>query len=283
MDESSESKFWSVIKSLFVGKTQDHLEKIISDAIKENEISLNIGKMLLNILKLERLQVREVMIPRTDIDCIDEEAFIEDVAKIIIKSGHSRIPIYKDNKDHIIGIIHAKDILPLVLDSKDGLRRKIKDLKEILRPPLFIPETKNVKEMLLEFQSKKVHLAIAVDEYGGTSGLITLEDILEEIVGEIEDEHDLPKPEEIRQISSDSYIISGRVSLDELKERLGIELHSDYVETIGGYLIEVSGKVPQPKERFEIKDWVFEVKEADKKHIISIIATHKKEQAKQTN
>ncbi len=274
MEDSSESRFWSALKNFFTGKSQNQLEKIIVNAIEENDIPLYTGKMLLNILKLEKLQIKDIMVPRTDIDCVEENSSIEDLAKIIIKNGHSRIPIYRENKDQIIGVIHAKDILPLILDSEKNFKQKIKDLKDILRPPLFIPETKNVKEMLLEFQNKRVHLAIAIDEYGGTAGLVTLEDILEEIVGEIEDEHDLPKPEEIRKIDKNKFLVSGRVTLEELKEKLGIELKSEHVETLGGFLIEFSGKVPQPGEKFKIKDWDFEIKEADKKHIFTVMITH---------
>ncbi len=275
MEDSSDGKFWSSLRSFFSGKSQEHLKlkKIISNAIKENEITSNIGRMLLNILRLEKLQVREVMIPRTDIDCLEESASIKDVAGTIIRSGHSRIPIYRENKDQIVGIIHAKDILPILMDPDKNLTQSIKELKGLLRSPLFIPETKNIKDMLLEFQSKKVHLAIAIDEYGGTSGLITLEDILEEIVGEIEDEHDLPKPEEFKQIGPNTYLVSGRITLEDLKDRLGIELYSDYVETLGGYLIELSGKVPQAGETFKIKQCSFKVKEADNKHIFSIVVT----------
>ncbi len=134
-----------------------------------------------------------------------------------------------------------------------------------------MPETKNVKDMLLEFQSKKQHLAIAIDEYGGTSGLITLEDILEEIVGEIEDEYDSPKEEEIQILENSSCLVSGRTSLEDLKEQLGIYLESEFVETIGGYLTEMMGRIPKEGETIKVKGYNFQIKEADEKHIGSIL------------
>jgi magnesium and cobalt transporter len=136
-----------------------------------------------------------------------------------------------------------------------------------MRPPFFIPETKNAKNMLLEFQNKKVHLAIAIDEYGGTSGLITLEDVLEEIVGEIEDEYDSPKPEDIQILEDESCLVSGRTSLDDLNSELGINLESDYVETVSGYLTERIGRVPQTGEHFSFGQYSFQIKEADSKQV----------------
>ena len=266
MEESSEGKLWSAIKSLFSGgKEVQSIEQLIEEARVNNAIPKDIASMMSNILKLGEKKVYEIMIPRTDIDCAEEGASIQEVAEIIIKSGHSRIPIFKENKDQMVGIVHAKDLLPIFVNNKDT------SLKEIMRPLFFVPETKNIKDMLLEFQCKKVHLAIAIDEYGGTSGLITLEDILEEIVGEIEDEYDTPKEEEIRILENSSCLVSGRTSLEDLKEQLGIELESEFVETIGGYLTEMIGRIPKVGETFNIKDYNFQIKEADEKHIDSIL------------
>ncbi len=267
MDEgNSEGKLRSIIRAIFGGgKEFDSIEDLLKEAEKEKLVSKDIASMLLNIVKLGEKKVYEVMIPRTDIDCAEDTLTIKEVAEIIIKSGHSRIPIYKDNKDQIIGIIHAKDLLPILLEGKEV------SLTKIMRPPFFAPETKNVKDLLLEFQSKKVHLAIVIDEYGGTSGLITLEDILEEIVGEIEDEYDTPKQEDIKILEDSSCLVSGRTSLEDLREELGIDLNSQYVETIGGYLIESLGRIPKEGEIIKLKDYKFQIKKADEKHIESIL------------
>jgi len=266
VDEGSEGKLWNTIKSIFTGSRGiQSIEELIKEAEDNNVVPKDIAYMLKSLLRLGEKKVYEIMIPRTDIDCVEENASITDVAEIIINNGHSRIPIYRENKDQIIGIIHAKDLLPILINKKNA------SLKEILRPPLFVPETKNVKDMLVEFQSKKQHLAIAIDEYGGTSGLITLEDILEEIVGEIEDEYDTPKEEEIQMLEDSSCLVSGRTSLEDLKEQLGIDLESEFVETIGGYLTELMGRIPQKGETIKVKGYNFQIKEADEKHIRSIL------------
>lgn len=266
MEEGSEGGLWNSIRNFFSGKSENPIEDVIIDAHKNEELANDVAKMLLNVLRLGRNQVREIMIPRTDIDCVEVNAPIREVVEVIIKSGHSRIPIYQDNKDHIVGIIHAKDLLKLFFEPQ----KQDQSIEEMMRLPLFIPETKNVQSMLLEFQSKKVHLAIAIDEYGGTSGLITFEDVLEEIVGEIEDEYDTPKPSEIQFLEDESCLVSGRTSLEDLREQLGIEINSEFVETIGGYLTEQAGRVPQEGESFYVNGYTFRIKEADNKQVLWI-------------
>ncbi|MFW5819141.1 MAG: hemolysin family protein [Desulfovermiculus sp.] len=263
MDETSEGGLWTSIRNFFSGKSESPIENVITEARLDNELSADTAGMLLNILRLGNYQVREIMVPRTDIDCVEEKVTLAEVAEVIISSGHSRIPVYRGNKDHIVGIIHAKDLLPSLLHPEAAQR----SLAELMRPPFFIPETKNAKNMLLEFQNKKVHLAISIDEYGGTSGLITLEDVLEEIVGEIEDEYDSPKPEDIQILEDESCLVSGRTSLDDLNSELGINLESDYVETVSGYLTERIGRVPQTGEHFSFGQYSFQIKEADSKQV----------------
>lgn len=263
MDETSEGGLWTSIRNFFSGKSESPIENVITEARLDNELSADTAGMLLNILRLGNYQVREIMVPRTDIDCVEEKVTLAEVAEVIISSGHSRIPVYRGNKDHIVGIIHAKDLLPSLLHPEAAQR----SLAELMRSPFFIPETKNAKNMLLEFQNKKVHLAIAIDEYGGTSGLITLEDVLEEIVGEIEDEYDSPKPEDIQILEDESCLVSGRTSLDDLNSELGISLESDYVETVSGYLTERIGRVPQTGEHFSFGQYSFQIKEADSKQV----------------
>lgn len=269
MDESSEGGLWSSIRTFFgSGKTDDPIRKVITEARDNQELGADVATMLLNVLNLEEHKVQDAMIPRTDIDCVEESAPIQKVIEVIIESGHSRIPIYRENKDHIIGIVHAKDLLK-ILKAQD--HQEDWSIASIMRTPLFIPETKNIKDMLLEFQSKKNHMAIAIDEYGGTSGLITFEDVLEEIVGEIEDEYDSPKPAEIKVLENESCLVSGRTSLEDLRNQLGIRLTSQFVETIGGYLTEWAGRVPQESESFSIDEYTFQIKEADNKQVFWVL------------
>ncbi|WP_235185467.1 hemolysin family protein [Desulfonatronum thiodismutans] len=259
-----EGKFWSMIKRFFRKDDASSIETIILAARDEGEIRKEEASIVLKVLRLGRKQVHEIMIPRTDIVCAEIEDRIEDVAELIIAHGHTRIPIYKDNKDNIVGIVHAKDLLQFVLHPTPSPRNR---LEEILREPLFIPETKNVMEMLLEFQSRKNHLAIALDEYGGTSGMLTFEDVLEEIVGDIEDEYDAPRPDDIQIQGDGGYLISGRTELTELRENLVVDLESDQVDTIGGYLSQLAGRVPRKGDVFDIQGFRFRIKDADQKKV----------------
>ncbi len=266
MEETSEGGLWSVIKSFFTGRSENTIENLITEAKNNNELGPAIAKLLLNVLMLENRQVQEIMIPRPDIDCVEENASIAEVGKMILENGHSRIPVFRNNKDNIIGILHAKDLLLSQSEEKSE-----HTLNSLMREPVFVPEAKNIKNMLFDFQNKKIHLAIAIDEYGGTSGLLTLEDVLEEIVGEIEDEYDAPKPAEIKILEDNSYLVSGRTPLEDLENELGIFLESENVETIGGYLTENAGHVPQKGEIFTLNNYNFQVKEADTKQIFWLL------------
>jgi magnesium and cobalt transporter len=263
MDEGSESSFWTAFRKIFGHKHDAPIEDMILEAKDDGELKTDEVSMLLNVLQLEEKQVREIMIPRTDMVCAEENESLSDVAQTIIESGHSRIPLYRRSKDSIIGVVHAKDLMQHILHPEDPAP----SLPDIMRSPLFIPDTKNVKQVLLEFQLKKIHMAIALDEYGGTSGVVTLEDVLEEIVGEIEDEYDSPKPDEIQPQEDGTVLISGRTSLDDLQEELNICLDSEQVETIGGFICEQSGRVPRVGEKFLFADKSFTIRDANAKNI----------------
>jgi len=266
LDDSSspqEGGFWSSLVGIFKNKNGHSLEDAIREALRDGELKSDDVPMLLGVLRLQRLYVHELMIPRTDIVCCDIADGFPEVCRLIVEEGHSRIPIYEGDKDSIVGIVHAKDLLGIFLSGCEAKPA----LSQVMRPPLFIPENKNVRDMLHEFLKRHQHLAIAVDEYGGTSGLITLEDVIEEIVGDIEDEHDIDEPDEIQALPDGSHLISGRLELEELNESFGTALASEQVETIGGYLCELSGRVPKIGENFAIPGFSLTVKEADKKQV----------------
>lgn len=266
MEEESESLFSSLINKIF-RKEDDDLEKSIEEASREGHVPQETAPMLLNILHMGSKQVREIMIPRTDIVCAESDASLQDVWDIIVEFGHSRIPIYHSNRDNIVGVVHAKDILKVL--PRDG--GEMPDIAEVMRKPLFIPDTKNVADMLQVFRTNMAHMAVALDEYGGTSGVVTFEDVLEEIVGEIEDEYDIPQPDDIQHLDNGSYLVSGRATLGDLDERLGLSLDSELVETLSGYLCELAGKVPIQGTAFNIEHHSFEIKEADAKQIHWVI------------
>ena len=267
MDGGTEghSTIWSRLSRLFGHDDQESLEKAILEARAEGEVEPYEESMLLGILRFNDLQVQDTMIPRTDIDCVPDDMPLQEVARIIVRSGHSRIPVYKDTRDNIVGILHAKDVLSSLLDQGQDEP----SVPSVMREPFFVPETKSIRTLLQEFRARKQHIAIALDEYGGTSGLITIEDVLEEIVGDIEDEHDAPRQEDIRPLGENVYELTGRALLEDLED-LGVDLDSDEVDTIGGYLSMEAGHVPGPGERFTLRGWTFTVLEADRKLIIRL-------------
>lgn len=262
MDRSIDKSLWSRFFSFLHGKSNDSLEQAVLEARDDGELDTQEGSMILSILRFDELQVQDVMIPRTDFDCKSSGSPVSEVAACIVETGHSRIPIYKDTRDNIIGIAYAKDLLGLLMDPA----KHQSAVDDIMREPFFVPETKPVSELLQEFRTRKNHIAIVIDEYGGTSGLLTIEDVIEEIVGDIEDEHDAPKEEDIQEVGDSQYELSGRAYLEDL-ESLGIQLDAEEVDTIGGYLSLEAGHVPEQGEIFEFDGWRFEVTEADVKQI----------------
>ncbi len=199
---------------------------------------------------------------------MEKSATVGEVAQLIFDSGHSRIPVYRENKDQMVGVLHAKDLLPPLTAPDHAQKATAGDL---MREPYFVPETADIKALLKAFQRKKMHLAIVVDEYGGTSGLATLEDIIEEIVGEIEDEYDTERPDDIVELDDGSLLVSGKLELDDLAERSGIRLSSEDVDTLGGYLCQMAGRIPNQGEFFSLDGRRFHVREADAKHILTIL------------
>ena len=268
VDGGSEGRsIWARLGHFFGHNEDESLERAIIDARAEGEVEAEEESMLLGILRFNDLKVEDTMTPRTDIDCVSQNATIREAVAAVIASGHSRIPIYKDTRDNIVGIVHAKDLLSCLAEPDQQDRQ----VSSIMREPFFVPETKNIRTLLQEFRTQKQHIAIALDEYGGTSGLITIEDVLEEIVGDIQDEHDKPSQEDIRDMGQGVYEMSGRAFLEDLAE-LGMPLQSDEVDTIGGYLSTEAGHVPAAGETFTVEGWKFTILDADKKHIKKLSA-----------
>lgn len=265
LDEGSNGTILSAIRSLF-RKSDSPLDEMFKDAVAEGEIKSDDVRILQNVVELEDRRVSEVMVPRPDMVCAEQDSTLAEVAELIIQNGHSRIPIYRENRDHMVGVVHAKDVIAPLLLPPD----KQPPVTSVMRPVHFVPETTNLKSLLHDMQSRKVHLVVALDEYGGTAGMLTMEDVLEQIVGEIGDEYDAMRPEDVQQLPDGSQIVSGRLSLDEINERFGLDLSSDLVESIGGHLSEIAGHIPEKGETFDLGGWRFQVHEGDKKHIESL-------------
>jgi putative hemolysin len=218
-------------------------------------------RLLQSIVDFGDTLVREVMTPRPDIVAIPVDATLDELRALFKEQEYSRIPVYQENLDNILGIVVVKDVLALT-----GIEGSAHPITGLMRPMHFVPETKRVPELLKEFQRKQVQLAIVVDEYGGTAGLATLEDLLEEIVGEIRDEYDV-ETEPVVEEGNGSWVFSAKVSIDEVRERLGVEIDPQGSDTVGGYVLTRVGRVPAVGETFELDDLFVEVLEAERRRI----------------
>jgi CBS domain containing-hemolysin-like protein len=238
-------------------------------------------RLLQSIVDFGDALVREVMTPRPDIVAIREDATLDELRALFREQEYSRIPVYRENLDNIIGVIFVKDLIQLpdrlitagapsedraVRLQPDHPARVQPDLAFLVRPATFVPETKRVPEMLKEFQRKQTQIAIVVDEYGGTAGLVTIEDLLEEIVGEIRDEYDV-ETEPVIDEGNGSFIFSAKVNIDEVRERLGVDIEAEGFETVGGYVLTRVGRVPAVGETFEMDGMTVEVLEAERRRI----------------
>ena len=234
-------------------------EGVIEDVQKE---------MINNVFEFDDRAVDEVMTHRRDIVGIDlEEATLENIISIAIETGYSRLPLYKDDIDSIIGVIYVKDLLKFTT-SQEGF-----DAESIMRSPLYVPESIHCRDLFKQFKDKKVQMAVVVDEYGGTSGIVTMEDIVESIVGNIQDEYD-DEEEEISQISENVYRFDGSVSIDEVAKLLDIEIEEDEYDTLGGFLTHLLGRIPEEDEKPEIiyKNATFNVVLVEDKRIATVDA-----------
>jgi CBS domain containing-hemolysin-like protein len=203
-------------------------------------------EMIRGIMALEETTAREIMVPRTDIVAVPSDASFEEVARIIVDRGYSRIPVFEDTIDNITGVVYAREVLGFLANSK-----KPADLRSLARPPHFVPESKRVDELLAEMQRNKLSIAIVVDEYGGTAGLVTVEDLLEEIVGEIVDEFDRDE-ETIHRISDSEAILDARVGVDELEELFGVKVEEGDFDSVGGFILSHLGKMPTVGEEVRV-------------------------------
>lgn len=239
-----EKQSWlSTLGRLWAKRQRVSSEKELQDIIHESEeqgiINEEEGDMLHSIFEFGETIVREIMVPRTDMVSCSSDSTLRAVLDTIIESGHSRVPIFEGSNDKIIGFIYAKDLL-----KHWGEDPVCMQIDQVVRPPYFIPESKKIEALLQDFRTKRVHIAIVVDEYGGTSGLVTIEDLLEEIVGEIQDEYDAEEALIVEE-KDGSLLVAASLPLDELEEYFDIEISREKFDTVGGYLIHLLDQVPE--------------------------------------
>lgn len=245
--------------------------RLFPKAEEDNATSFNVlnseeKEMIQGIVDLSQLVVREIMVPRTDTVFIDVDMPQPEYLKLIIETGYSRFPVYQDRLDNVIGILHVKDLLRSLVKSD----AKPCDLASILKPAYFVPETKRLNSLLKEFKRRKVHIAVVIDEYGGTSGIVCLEDILEQIVGEIQDEFD-QEPEAIRKIADGTYLCNGHIKLSDLNEKLKLDLPDAEFDSLSGFVFDLFGKIPEVNESVVYGDrFEFIVQRIEGRKILSV-------------
>lgn len=247
------------------GKSE--IQKVLDESEERGLIDEEEGDMIEGIFDLKQTVAREIMIPRTHIVAIPHDSSREHALATIIQSGHSRIPVYRENLDHIIGVLNAKDLLPLWLEGNGDF-----NVEELCRPPYFVPETMLIKDLLDQLRSKKSHLAVVVDEYGGTSGIVTIEDIIEEIIGEIRDEYDVEEDFFIPQ-EDGSVLVNAWANLDDFEEYFDVELPRGGYDTLGGFIIHLMGRVPLKGEELRFSDLRMQIHGGDQKRITRVRVT----------
>jgi putative hemolysin len=198
-------------------------------------------EMIRGIISLEATSVHEIMVPRIDVVAVSIEDTLDEVIRVMMERGYSRIPLFEETIDDVVGVLYAKDIMRHL--ATDNVDRSAQNLRDLARPPFFVPESKRVDELLADMRANRVHLAIVVDEYGGTAGIVTIEDMLEEIVGEIEDEYDREEPT-IEKVDETEVIVDARVSIDDLNELLGLHIEGEDFDTVGGFVYHELGRIP---------------------------------------
>ncbi len=224
-------------------------------------------KMIYSIFQFGDTLCREIMVPRIDVNALDVTVSPQESIEQIIKYGHSRLPVYEDTIDNVIGILYAKDLLRV----REGNGAPV-SLRQVIRPAYFVPEAKKVDELLREMQDNSTHMAIVVDEYGGMAGLVTLEDIVEEIVGEIRDEYDQSEEELVQKISPDEVLIQGGVDLDDVNELLGTHYSKEVADTLGGFIYGEMGRVPAGGEQVTVEGWTLKVEQISGRRIRKVRA-----------
>lgn len=256
--------------------TEEELKTMVDAGEEEGLIEEEEKEMILSVLDFGDTIAREVMVPRIDIVALEVNTPFSEALNVVISAGHSRIPVYRGTIDDIIGVLYAKDMLAALRDCKTP------SLEQMLRPVYFTPESKRVIELLQELQKQRIHMCIVVDEYGGTAGLITIEDILEEIVGDIQDEYDAEEPEVMPLTGEEGYILNPSMHIEDAAELLKVSFPRGESDSLGGFIYDQLGKVPVVGEKVSHNGWVFEVLAVNDRRILKVKATHGPKQADAT-
>ena len=248
--------------------SSDEVADMLRSAENESIIDSSVLHIMEGALKVSDLQAREIMIPRSRMQVIEDDFSLEQILDLVIQSQHSRFPVVGESSDDVLGILLAKELLPLLLSGKESF-----DLKSLLRSATIIPESKRLNILLQEFREHRYHMAIVVDEYGGVSGLLTIEDVLEEIVGEIEDETDEHEPEQISAIGDNQFQVEAITEISDFNEFFDVGLADDDFDTLGGLVVHAFGRLPKINETTRIENFEFKVVAGDNRKITQLEVT----------
>lgn len=272
----SRKSFLERLGQLFQGEPKDRQELV--DVIRDSEVNDLIDHdtrdMLEGVMQIAETRVRDIMIPRSQIVTIDKEQNLDQLVALITDATHSRYPVINEDKDHVEGILLAKDLLRYLVSDSDPF-----DINEVIRPAVVVPESKRVDRLLKEFREERYHMAIVVDEFGGVSGLVTIEDILEEIVGEIEDEFDEDDEQEIRKLSKHTYSVKALTTIDTFNQVFGTSFSDNEIDTVGGMVMTSFGHLPSRGEMVEIDGYTFKVAAADNRRVVQLQVTVPEEES----
>ena len=271
-EASKKSFFQSLFGRFFQGelKNREDLVEVIRDSEQNDLIDQDTREMIEGVMEIAELRVRDIMIPRSQIVFIEAEQDLDSCLDVIIASAHSRFPVIKDadDRDNIVGILHAKDLLKYLRASAEEF-----NLLDVIRPTMIVPESKRVDRMLKDFRAERFHMAIVVNEFGGVSGLVTIEDVLEQIVGDIEDEFDEDDVADIRQLSRHTYAVRALTDIDDFNQQFNTQFVDEEVDTIGGLIMQAFGYLPKRGEEITLENLHFKVTSADSRRIIQLRVT----------
>ena len=264
--------FQSLFGRFFQGelKNREELVEVIRDSEQNDLIDQNTREMIEGVMEIAELRVRDIMIPRSQIIFIEDQQDLNTCLNTIIESAHSCFPVIADadDRDNIVGILHAKDLLKFLREDAEEF-----NLSSLLRPVVIVPESKRVDRMLKDFRSERFHMAIVVDEFGAVSGLVTIEDILEQIVGDIEDEFDEEEVADIRQLSRHTYAVRALTDIDDFNAQFNTDFDDEEVDTIGGLIMQTFGYLPKRGEEITLNNLQFKVTSADSRRLIQLRVT----------
>ncbi|AIW14818.1 CNNM family magnesium/cobalt transport protein CorC [Vibrio tubiashii] len=266
----SRKSFFGRLGQLFQGEPKDRQElvDVIRDSEENDLIDHDTRDMLEGVMEISEMRVRDIMLPRSQMVTVDRSDDLDALINLITDAQHSRYPVISEDKDHVEGILLAKDLLKYLGSGSEPF-----DIEQVIRPAVVVPESKRVDRLLKEFREERYHMSIVVDEFGGVSGLVTIEDILEEIVGEIEDEFDDEEELDIRKLSKHTFAVKALTTIEEFNDTFGTSFSDEEVDTVGGMVMTAFGHLPSRGEVVEIEGYNFKVTSADNRRVVQLQVT----------